>query len=354
MILEKVMFNVNGMSIQLFSKPKIITYNKNKLVCEFIFSDEWTETKTAIFTVDGTSYHKILENDKCYVPEECFFGANNQFSVGVFCGDLITTNCSMVGIAKSCYDDNTKPSVPTENVYSQLVALYDATNERIDNIAGPTDEQIQLAVNNYLSMHPIEPSNMSSSSFLFYVNGGQNPNWNPTDTKTCFKVSQTNIWNYVPMVLGGYLVTDNSHSNDYYFEPTPDGFGMKLKSDIVDKISRIETASSFFAQGQTWSNISLRCMVCDETATDADRQTAYTYLNNKVAVLFHDDIIASNSQRNKTIAGVPVLNATVNINGVNTNMLRNNATIYLDMLADNTNDYISDASYIIVTFVDRV
>lgn len=348
------MFTVEEMSIRVFGRPKVITYNKNKLVCKFIFSDEWVGTKTAIFTVNGVAYHKILEDDTCFVPEECFFGTDLQFAVGVFCDDLLTTNCAVINCAKSCYDDETKPPVPTENVYSQLMELYDGTNSRIDNIAGPTDEQIQLAVDNYLNTHPISPSTQSSSSFVFYVNGGQNPNWNPTDTKTCFKVSQTNTWNYVPMTLGGYLALDNSHPNDYYFEPTPDGFGMKLKSDIVDKISRIETVSTFFGQGQTWSNISLRCLVCDASATDEDRKTNYTYLNNKISVLFNDDIIASNSQRNKTIAGVPLLNATINVGGTNTNMLRNNSTIYLDMFADNTSDYISDASYIVVTFVDKI
>lgn len=353
-MLEKLMFNVNSMSIHLFNKPKVLTYNKDKVLCKFIFSEEWVGTKTAIFTVDGVAYHKILEDDKCYIPEECFFGNNNQFTVGVFCGNLITTNCALVGYVTSCYTDNTKPPIPTEDVYLQIIDLYEKTNDRIDEInGGPTDEQIQIAVDKYLSENPITPAAQTSSSFVFYVNGRQT-HWNADDTKTCFKVSQTGVWNYVPMILGGYLAADNSHTYDYYFNPTPDGFGMKLKDDIIDKVSRIETVSNFFGQGQTWSNLSLCCLACDETATDADRQTPYTYLDDKVSVLFNDDLLAGNAQRNKTISGVPLLNATVDVNGMTYNMLKNNATIYLDMLADNTTDYISDASYIVVTFVDKV
>lgn len=182
-------FNVTGQRIQRIDKAVPIAKNRNYFKAKFNFkSEEWNGIKTALFVQGGYSKSQVLdETDMCEVPWE-FFDTNCTIRgyVSVYCGDLITTNKEFVTIYTSGYRESDASVPPTPDIYQQLIELQSETKEIAESVrkdadegkfngqpgkqgpigkTGPkgdpgenaTDEQVQNAVDTYMSNNPIKP-----------------------------------------------------------------------------------------------------------------------------------------------------------------------------------------------------
>lgn len=114
-------------------------------------TNEWTGTKTVIFRhKNDIPVEVILDDDNmCKVPWEVIKAGS--FSVSVFCGDLITTNSSVVMVGKSGYAEAGEPKEPTPDVYTQIIEMLDTLKA-----GGADEESINAAIVKYMEENPIE------------------------------------------------------------------------------------------------------------------------------------------------------------------------------------------------------
>ena len=116
----ELQLKVDKQSIYRRDSNRVVADSKNYLTAHFEFSEEWTETKTAVFAGAEQAYTVILdETNSCLVPWEVIkpYG----FSVSVFCGDLITANKVDVRVDESGYTEGETPQPPSPTVYDQLI-----------------------------------------------------------------------------------------------------------------------------------------------------------------------------------------------------------------------------------------
>lgn len=118
-------------------------------VVAFDFDEEWNEheNKTARFSY-GTDYVDVVfRGNVCSVP---ILSDVYGFKVGVFAGDLRTSTPAYVPAKKSILCEGGSPAAPTDDVYSQLMALINELEKQ-----GVTDEAIQQAVEKYMAENPV-------------------------------------------------------------------------------------------------------------------------------------------------------------------------------------------------------
>lgn len=109
-------FYVNNQTLSLNPAQrniKIASDSKNYLKARFIFqTSEWTRgiLRYAIFTYNGNSYKKFLgvepglKYNECYVSPEVI--KPGQFTVSVFCDELITSTMETIKVDPSGYTEN--------------------------------------------------------------------------------------------------------------------------------------------------------------------------------------------------------------------------------------------------------
>lgn len=149
----ELLFKIENQHIKRTDNNYIVSGSKGYLKAKFSFvTEEWLtdDIKTAIFKKGDTVVHVILNNDECVVPWEVIKCPSFQVSVFTGSGELITADSATVLVQKSGYVDGGPPSDPTPTVYDQIIDMV----KRIE-IGGVSDEQIEKAVQNYLSENPI-------------------------------------------------------------------------------------------------------------------------------------------------------------------------------------------------------
>ena len=109
-------FFVNNQTLSLNPAQrdvKIASDSKNYLKARFTFqTSEWTRgvLRYALFTHSGTTYKKFLgiepgcKSNECYVAPEVIKEGN--FTVSVFCDDLITSTAVSIPVESSGYTEN--------------------------------------------------------------------------------------------------------------------------------------------------------------------------------------------------------------------------------------------------------
>lgn len=149
----KLSFRIEKQNILRTDSNKVVANSKNYLYAAFTFStDDWDEVKikTAIFKNRDRVFNVILDdNNECLVPHEVL--DSGTVIVSVFGGNLITVDCASFKIHESGYEEGVTPEPPTQDVYSQIINM-------IENIeqGDITEAQIEKAVNDYLTEHPID------------------------------------------------------------------------------------------------------------------------------------------------------------------------------------------------------
>lgn len=91
---------------------------------EFRFDEEWNDhsIKTARFRVNGEYTDVVFEGNVCNMP---IISNAKIVWIGVFAGELSTSTPAIVYCKPSILDGEDVPAPPREDVYSQIIALYE-------------------------------------------------------------------------------------------------------------------------------------------------------------------------------------------------------------------------------------
>lgn len=109
---------------------KIASDSRNYLKARFIFqTSEWTRgvLRYALFTHNGKTYKKILgiepgcKSNECFVAPEVIQEGN--FTVSVFCDDLITSTIEVIPVVASGYTENVVNQENTPTILEQMNQL---------------------------------------------------------------------------------------------------------------------------------------------------------------------------------------------------------------------------------------
>ena len=126
-------FYVNNQMLSLNPAQKnikIAADSKNYLKARFIFqTSEWTRgiIRYALFSHDGKTYKKILGIEPGCKSNECFVSPEviktGQFTVSVFCDDLITSTVVALPVEESGYTENIVNQENTPTMLEQMNQL---------------------------------------------------------------------------------------------------------------------------------------------------------------------------------------------------------------------------------------
>lgn len=114
---------------------------------KFDFDDDWRSQKykTARFIWNDKYEDVVFEGDECSLP---IVSDTYCLKVGVFAGDLQTTTPAIIVMKKSILCGSATAEKPSEDVYSQIMALLNDLKE----LSG---EELTAAIEKYLTEHPI-------------------------------------------------------------------------------------------------------------------------------------------------------------------------------------------------------
>lgn len=120
---------------------------EQRLHCKFDFDDDWRSQKykTARFIWNDKYEDVVFEGDECSLP---IVSDTYCLKVGVFAGDLQTTTPAIIVMKKSILCGSATAEKPSEDVYSQIMALLNDLKE----LSG---EELAAAIEKYLTEHPI-------------------------------------------------------------------------------------------------------------------------------------------------------------------------------------------------------
>lgn len=127
--------------INVLVSGKVATAPKNAVyICgnsdytvHFEFDDEWSafDAKTARFRYGGKHQDVAFTGDQCPVPK---MSNIYSFEIGVYAGDLHTTTPAYVPTKKSILCGSGVPDAPQEDVYGQLMELYNESAGKIGDL----------------------------------------------------------------------------------------------------------------------------------------------------------------------------------------------------------------------------
>lgn len=132
--MAQLIFNVKNQWIRREDSFKPVAKSKNYLYAKFKFlSEEWTGTPTALFSDSQNTYTVLIDqNGECLVPWEVIHGDERNFTVSVFCGDLVTANKLKIRLYESGYtDDAESETPPTPSVYNQIIERMDGVEQTV-------------------------------------------------------------------------------------------------------------------------------------------------------------------------------------------------------------------------------
>lgn len=147
---------MNGKEIVVVVRDKIARPPAAVIVCDntdytirFDFDAEWNAfpIKTARFVHNGVKHDVVFEGDVCAVPR---LHDTAECKVGVFAGDLSTTNAAYIRCIKSILSAGGSPADPEEYVYNQIMEMLNELQQRGEI----TEEDVAEAVDKYLAANP--------------------------------------------------------------------------------------------------------------------------------------------------------------------------------------------------------
>ncbi|HCD91358.1 MAG TPA: hypothetical protein DEQ52_06685 [Ruminococcaceae bacterium] len=128
---------------------------------KFDFDDDWRSQKykTARFIWNDKYEDVVFEGDECSLP---IVSDTYCLKVGVFAGDLQTTTPAIIVMKKSILCGSATAEKPSEDVYSQIMALLNDLKEL-------SDEELAAAIEKYLTEHPIGGGGASTAEDISYT-----------------------------------------------------------------------------------------------------------------------------------------------------------------------------------------
>lgn len=105
----------------------------------FEFDDDWAEhsVKTARFSYEGKFQDILFEGNECFIP---YIIGTKYLDVGVFAGDLLSSTPARVRAKESILCQGSIPEPPSEDVYNQLIGMYEELEKKIDTGGGTGGE----------------------------------------------------------------------------------------------------------------------------------------------------------------------------------------------------------------------
>ncbi len=103
--------------------------SQNAYICQFLFSSDWDGLeRTAVFRCGGRTASVVLNSDgQCTLPWETVQTPGSMLCAGVYGtnGDLVVlpTVWAEIGIVQQGVTPGESAAAPTEDVYSQILAL---------------------------------------------------------------------------------------------------------------------------------------------------------------------------------------------------------------------------------------
>ena len=170
--------------ITVTDKIARLTDKSSKIVCNnsdykvvFHFDDEWSRfpLKTAVIEYGKYRETRIFEGNECELPP---IVKARVAKVGVFAGEIHTTTPAVIECEKSILDGEGLPPDPAPDVYTQLMKMMKELQDK-----AVSDEEVQEAVNKYLSENPVEVSSLpevteEDNGKVLAVSGGE---WVPQE-----------------------------------------------------------------------------------------------------------------------------------------------------------------------------
>ena len=107
------------------SRQTVVANSQNYLRAGFSFSEEWTGIITAVFEHPTAGAKAVLvgSDGSCLVPWEVI--QPPHFTVGVFCGNRVTSNRAQIFVQESVSLDTEATADPTPTVYEQIITLLE-------------------------------------------------------------------------------------------------------------------------------------------------------------------------------------------------------------------------------------
>lgn len=148
-------FKIVKQQMTLLTKEPLRQMDANYFYAVFDLCETWSTVEgiKASFARDDAGLYFVVdlvagENGylECQIPWEVL-QKKGQFYVGVFGGNRILTNKVRVDVADSCYCDGEYPQAPTQDWFAKVE--YQLEHITID------ESQIEFAVNDYLTEHPV-------------------------------------------------------------------------------------------------------------------------------------------------------------------------------------------------------
>lgn len=143
----------------IIADKRAVAVSHEPLVCgnsdyiiDFTFDEEWDkyQTKTARFIFDDRSYTDVVfTGTQCPVP---VLKNTHDVIVGVYAGNLRTTTPAYLHAQRSILCGEGAPADPDPDVYAQIMELLNKGGTG----GSVTPEQIQQAVDSYLTEHPVQ------------------------------------------------------------------------------------------------------------------------------------------------------------------------------------------------------
>ena len=148
-------FKIVKQQMTLLTKEPLRQMDANYFYAVFDLCETWSTVEgiKASFARDDAGLYFVVdlvagENGRleCQIPWEVL-QKKGQFYCGVFGGNRILTNKVRVDVADSCYCDGEYPQAPTQDWFAKVE--YQLEHITID------ESQIETAVNDYLTEHPV-------------------------------------------------------------------------------------------------------------------------------------------------------------------------------------------------------
>lgn len=140
----------NDQDLIITQKPLLASGDKDSVLLHVDFSTEWDGySKTAIFYQSVNNvYHAVLDmNNECLIPWEVLISEGTMYFgiYGVKDDARKTSEVITYKIVKGAWNDDTSPSDPTPDVYTQLLTLCAEAKTAAESVVDTAEEAKETA-----------------------------------------------------------------------------------------------------------------------------------------------------------------------------------------------------------------
>lgn len=255
-------FKIVKQQMTLLTKEPLRQMDANYFYAVFDLCETWSTVEgiKASFARDDAGLYFVVdlvagENGylECQIPWEVL-QKKGQFYVGVFGGNRILTNKVRVDVADSCYCDGEYPQAPTQDWFAKVE--YQLEHITID------ESQIETAVNDYLTEHPVTVTE-TDPTVPEWAKAATKPTYTADEVGAAPEVHSHDDLYYTKTQIdsAGYLtsipaeyVTETELEAKGYITTIPSNYvteeslsskGFLTQNDVPTKVSQLENDANY-------------------------------------------------------------------------------------------------------------